>query len=219
MKKHFGGALVAAIAVIASVASAGTPGRGAQDSKGSELLLIGPVEHVDARQGVAIVLGQRVHSPSVKRLQTGDAVQVFGTLQADGQIIASRIDRESGYVAGATPVLLTGIVTAVDTSIGQVQVGNLAVDYTALLAGDPAVRPEVGSRIQLTGVQPIVGGLFLAEGISGSGVQGISGSGVQGISGSGIQGISGSGVQGISGSGIQGISGSGVQGISGSGAY
>ena len=202
----------------------------AQASDEPSLLVIGPVEAVIPKERAAIVLGQKVLLNSQDNLTVGETAMVFGKFGANGVVLAADVRHQGQYVAGATTVLLTGVVQKSDAFVGRAQVGGLTVDLTPAMAFG-GVSAAVGTTLQVVGTQPASGGLVLANGISGSGLttNGISGSGLatNGISGSGhatTQGISGSGLvtNGISGSGravTQGISGSGVatNGISGSG--
>ena len=194
----------------------------------SSLLVIGPVDIILPKEHAAVILGQKVFLKSPELLTIGETAVVFGKLGPNGAVVASDVRHQGPYVAGATKVLLTGIVHKSDASVGHAQVGGITVDLTPAMAFGP-VSATVGDIVQVVGIQPSSNGLILANGISGSGktINGISGSGktVNGISGSGltVNGISGSGktVNGISGSGktVNGISGSGltVNGISGSG--
>jgi hypothetical protein len=233
-------ALVAAViaTTVASTSSAGISGSGSPQvsgisGSGSELLVIGPVEIIEAATSSAIVLGQRIHTSEA--LAIGETVAVFGVVRPDGSIAASAVQSRGLYVAGATPIFLAGTVQKAEPTIGRVVVNGVAVDLTSAMSHG-AFAPSIGSKLAISGTQPVNRGVILVSGISGSGspqVSGISGSGsprVNGISGSGspqVSGISGSGspkVNGISGSGspkVNGISGSGspkVNGISGSGS-
>jgi hypothetical protein len=191
------------------------------------LLLIGPVDAVNAQAGFVTILGQKLAYSEAKKLVAGDTAAVFGVAKANGSFVATSIVDQGRYVAGATIIFLSGKVQKSDSAVGRVTVDGLAVDLTATMSNG-AVAPAVGTALQITGTQPNAGGLVVASGISGSGdgaSLGISGSGASlGISGSGASlGISGSGTSknlGISGSGASlGISGSGAAlGISGSGA-
>src|SRR2546421_254378 len=220
--------LLATAAASTSFAGSGTSINGISGS-GSQLLVIGPVEATSAANATATILGQRVLTPTAGQLTVGNTVGVFGTMRGDGTIAASAIQSGGLYVPGATAIYLFGTVERAEPSLGRVVINGVAVDLTPLMSYG-MLSPAVGSKVAVSGTQPVSGGRVLVNGISGSGaaVNGISGSGaaVNGISGSGaaVNGISGSGaaVNGISGSGaaVNGISGSGaaVNGISGSGA-
>ena len=218
------------IAAAVPTAYAGISGGGtASSAQPVELLLIGPVEAINARAGVVTILGQKVIYSAAGKLVVGDGVAVFGHTSANGSFVATSITDEGQYVAGATMVFLSGKVQKADPAVGRVAVGGLSVDLTAAMSNG-VVAPVVGTEIRLKGIQPVAGGLVLANGISGGGTSslGISGGGTLGISGGGTRnlgisggghsslGISGGGTLGISGGGL-GISGGGTLGISGGG--
>ena len=223
-----------AVAVAAMVAAAGTASAGISggavalmSAKQSDaLVLVGPVEAVYAGKGFAIVLGQKVEFSNAGQLSVGETVSVIGHVNADGSVSAKSVQKGSLYVAGATPVLLTGVVQKVNASVGTAVVSGLTVDLTALMANG-AVSVAKGSTVTLSGIQPLNGGLVVVSGISGGAVStsGISGGAVStsGISGGAVamSGISGGAVatSGISGGAVKtsGISGGAVatSGISG----
>src|SRR6266513_171899 len=234
--KTFGHAVVVVLfaTAAASTGFAGISGSGATvhgiSGSGAQLLVVGPVEATSVADATATILGQRVRTVMAGQLTVGNTVAVFGTMGVDGSITASAIQSRGLYVPGATSIFLFGTIQRADPSLGRVVINGVTVDLTPLMSYG-MLSPAVGSKVAVSGTQPVSGGRLLVNGISGSGatVNGISGSGatVNGISGSGtsVNGISGSGtsVNGISGSGaatVNGISGSGatVNGISGSGA-
>ncbi|HEX4388958.1 MAG TPA: hypothetical protein VH109_10065, partial [Steroidobacteraceae bacterium] len=206
---------VAAVLVAATATAYAAPAKG-----GGELLVIGPVEALDAADGIATVLGQRVRTTS--HLAVGEAVAVFGAMHPDGSIVASSIQARGLYVAGASPIFISGMVQRSEPSIGRVVINGVVVDMTPAMSSG-ALSAEVGSKMAISGTQPVARGLVLLNGISGTGssVSGISGTGLNGISGTGasVSGISGTGLNGISGTGasVSGISGTGLNGISGTG--
>ena len=216
--------------ITAILGAAGTVGyaNSANTGTGDPLLVVGPVESVNAAHTVAVVLGQKVLIGAEASVAVGNTVAVYGEVLGDGGLNATKLVVEGAYVPGATPVFVSGTVQQVQPSIGRAVVSGITVDLTALMSTG-AVTPAVGSKVEISGTQPVNSGLLVADGISGSGkvMAGISGSGLAmaGISGSGkaTAGISGSGLAmaGISGSGLAmaGISGSGLAmaGISGSG--
>src|SRR5207253_530938 len=156
----------------------------------------------------------------------GNTVAVFGTARADGTIEASAIQSRGTYVPGATSIFVSGTVQRAEPALGRVVVSGVTVDLTSAMSYG-VFSPAVGSKLAISGTQPVSRGLVLVSG-SGASVNGITGSGaaVTGSTGSGaaVSGITGSGaaVSGITGSGaaVNGITGSGaaVNGITGSGA-
>jgi hypothetical protein len=187
--------LVATI-VTAVLGAAGTAGFANTNSpevkeQNAPLLVIGPVESVNSTHTAAIVLGQKILIGAYDQVTVGDTVAVYGKSLPDGSLAAGKIVSEGPYVPGATSIFLTGTVQQVQPSIGRAIVSGLSVDLTSLMAHG-AVSPAVGSRLQITGTQPVNNGLVLASGLS---VDGISGGGrtASGISGGGlaVNGISG----------------------------
>ncbi|MBW4052653.1 MAG: hypothetical protein HIU85_14545, partial [Proteobacteria bacterium] len=184
-------------------------------------LAFGPVEQINLRTSTIVVLGQAYHvSPSAAlfskatgtrtalgSIAPGTLVLVDGTESAAGAAnVQSIVSLRRLNVPGATQLLATGVVTAVN-SAGQIRIGKLSVDINATLTSD-SHGATVGELVQVVGTQPNPQGLFLATnavGIGGSGASvGIGGSGAKvGIGGSGAAvGIGGSGATvGIGGSG------------------
>ena len=157
---------------------------------GAGLLVVGPVEAINAADKTAIVLGQRVHTVALERVVVGDTVAVYGTTRADGSIAASVIQSGGLYVPGSTSIFLSGTVQRAESSVGRVVVGGVTVDLTPVMSHG-MLSPSVGTNLQLRGIQPVSGGLVVVNGISGGGgviPNGISGGGVHthGISGGGV---------------------------------
>src|SRR5438270_13993992 len=76
-----------------------------------QLLLAGPVESINEKDGTLVVLGQKLSiSPGVT---VGDAVSVFGVVRTDGTLSVSRLIDHGVYVPGASRVLLTGVLQQV----------------------------------------------------------------------------------------------------------
>ena len=211
-----------AVAILLGTAAASTGSAGVGGSSG-ELLVMGPVESINAADSTATILGQRVHTAMVDRIAVGDAVAVFGTARADGTIEASAIQLRGIYVPGATAIFVSGMVQRAEPALGRVVVNGVTVDLTSAMSHG-MFSPAVGSSLAISGTQPVSRGLVLVSGTPSS-VQGIAGTGaaVNGIAGTGaaINGIAGTGaaVNGIAGTGaaVNGIAGTGaaINGIAG----
>ncbi|MEI8298252.1 MAG: hypothetical protein WCH32_09520, partial [Pseudomonadota bacterium] len=155
------------------------------------------------------------HAASVLReLSHSDSASV-GVLSYGPDTQASRlvVNFNNVYVAGASQVVATGIVRAVDSGTARLWIENTAVDYSAVLSANPEFSAQVGDVVQVLGTRPSRFSMILA-----TRAQLVAPSDAHGISGSGLAtatGISGSGkatAHGISGSGLAtatGISGSG----------
>ncbi len=118
----------------------------------------GPIDSVDVAASQLVVLGQTVAVDALTRiyeenpddtytslvlgdLQAGDYVEVSGTRQADGSILATRIERK--LVTSGDPeygqVEVKGYATNLDTVAMTFDLGGYAVDYsTAYVEGTPA---------------------------------------------------------------------------------
>src|ERR1700686_4586566 len=101
---------------------------------GAQLLVVGPVEAIDAANKTAIVLGQRVHAASLERVAVGNTVAVYGTTRADGSIAASAIQSRGIYVPGATSIFISGTVQKAEPSLGRVVVSGVNVDLTSVMS-------------------------------------------------------------------------------------
>src|SRR4029077_13558403 len=110
-------ASVATIVATAGTATAGITGNARQiSSEAPSLVLVGPVEAINIPKGFAVILGQKVFATGVAHLRLGETVSVIGAVRSDGSVSAAAIEDNGLYVAGATNVLLTGVVEKVDES-------------------------------------------------------------------------------------------------------
>jgi hypothetical protein len=237
------------VAFACAVAQAGDP------------TIAGPVEAV-APNGLSIrVLGQQFatsaraiipgaganHVVAARAFSVGNFVLVTGKRLSNGSLVAKSIAIvNDSYVAGATNVYLTGIVTGIDSSLGVVRVGETSVYANDAIAAG-GIEIAIGAEIEVLGRQANPNGQVWASqvrsasqlamrspsevlsvvrgettlagtrSIQGTGVQSIQGTGVQSIQGTGVQSIQGTGIQSIQGTGIQSIQGTGVQSIQGTG--
>ena len=184
--------------ITAAVGVAGTAGYANPNNQEQRatLLLIGPVESVNSAHTAADVLGQKVLIGASDQLTVGDTVAVYGQSLSDGSLSATKVVSEGTYVPGATPIYVEGTVQKVQPSIGRATINGLNVDLTALMAHG-AVSPTVGSKLQITGTQPVNNGLVVAIGLTADGISGGGKVVANGISGGGkavANGISGGGL-------------------------
>jgi hypothetical protein len=131
------------------------------DSIEAYQLVVGPVDSVDVSRGSLVVLGQRVIATSgtavesttgdvsvlnggLAKVEPGGSVAISGFLTASGEIVASRIARNTSNDG----VLLRGFVTAVDSDKSTFSVGNVSVGYgQAVLEDFPAGHPAIGNQV------------------------------------------------------------------------
>ena len=124
----------------------------------SNLLILGPVERVDASTARAQILGQWIplsqNSRNLEEL-VGHVLSVYGSVAADGTFdVASVKEQQSTeYVPGSTRLYLKGSVAALDVVGGNAQVGSLSVNYTNALHTLVASDLFVGAVVSFSGVQ------------------------------------------------------------------
>ncbi len=138
--------------------------------------VIGPVENINAPFDRLIALGQTVltnedtvFDPSIDGdtfagLDPGTTVQISGHFNADGDIVATRIEPN----AGATRVQLVGTVTGLDLTNMLFKVNRLTVDYSnAVLIDLPEGMPTEGLLVSIRGT--LVNGVLNVDEISSAG--------------------------------------------------
>ena len=136
-------------------------------------LLEGPVDagSIDLAAGRFSVLGQVVVVGSLtvfdsdiqpndlSGLAEGDFVEITGVVNADGNIDASRIEREDSD----DDFEVTGVIGAVDTAAQTFTINGLTVDYSAAVLEDfDGAEPAVGDRVEVEG-NALVGGVLVAS--------------------------------------------------------
>src|SRR6516164_9846687 len=149
--------IAVALATGLSVAS----GIGAQP-RTERPVLEGPIEAIDLAHGAITVLGQTIRATASRSTVRGDLLAVFGVVRADGTIGVSRIQDLGEYVPGATQVIVSGLIGAVDPLTGHARIGNLQIDYNSLITSDAAGVFAVGDVVMVSGVQPVSKGVLLA---------------------------------------------------------
>ena len=129
-----------------------------------QLLLSGPVEAIDHATNSVTVLGHRLVVRDASAILLGHVVNVFGGIE-NSSAKAAIVQDTRVFAASGDPVLLIGIVNAIDMSRGRVMVDGASVDYTALLAQPRFSLPAVGGSVRVIGTQPSGRGTILAEAI------------------------------------------------------
>jgi hypothetical protein len=111
-------------------------------------------------------MGQTVMASqdSLSRMQVGDFVSVNGSIVSAGWLYADTVSISSEmYVPGATEVFVTGIPSRIDLAVGQIEMGDLTIDYTAAL-GSGSIPS--GLSLSFRGVQPVSRGLLVSDAVS-----------------------------------------------------
>ena len=94
-------------------------------------------------------------------MSVGDYVSVEGSVVAPGWLYADDVSVAADqYVAGASQVFVTGILSSVDLASGTARMGRLTIDYTSSLgrAGAPS-----GAMWSFSGTRPVAEGVMLSD--------------------------------------------------------
>jgi len=143
---------------------------GTADRIAADHILLGTVQGVNTVDGTFTALSQLVITDAatvfdqvtLPTLAAGDKVEVFGFLDADGGIRATRVER----VASVDEIELTGIVSDLDTTAMTFSIGLLSVDYgSALIEDADMLGLDNGSFVEIETDQEPVADLFLATGV------------------------------------------------------
>ena len=130
------------------------------------LVLAGPVDSIDSVNGVFTAVGQTVMASQdmLASIKVGDYVSVNGSVVTSGWLYADAISISNlVYVPGATPVIVTGILSANDPARGQARLGALTIDYTAAMSGG-AIPSELS--LSFSGIQPNSRGMLVSDAVS-----------------------------------------------------
>ena len=121
------------------------------------LVLSAPVASVDLNGGTFVSMGQTVSASRemLGGLAPGDFVSVYGSVSGPGYLYADAVFLNADrYIPGSSEVLVSGIATDIDRSMGLATLGSLKVDYTSTLSS--GLHPESG-YITFFGTQPQLG--------------------------------------------------------------
>jgi hypothetical protein len=140
-------------------------------------LAVGAVDRVDLKTSSVVVLGQQFpvgagtlvtteasypRPVSLADVPQNALVWVEGEEKTSGAVsVAAVIVLPETYVAGASQLSLTGVVSGI-SSDGQIRIGTLKVDITQTL-GSNSAPVAVGDLVKLTGTQPAAQGVLLAQ--------------------------------------------------------
>lgn len=121
--------------------------------------VIGPIKSIDTANNKLLVLGQNVTVSSATSfssnitptglagLAAGDRIEVSGIAAANGDIAASRIEKEAGSSFQAV-----GVVSNLNTTVHTFSINGLTVNYTtAIVDGFTAGQPAAGDIVAVRG--------------------------------------------------------------------
>ena len=150
-------------------------GTGLQKGSNSALLMKGPIDQVDVTKGTFSLLGREFRIPNTSQLAaslqeamlSGRAVDmaVFAKIDGGGNLInaaAKIVDVQ--YVAGASQVVLSGKIAALDPSTARALVQGMTVDFTSLLTSG-SVELKRGDIVTFVGTLPQKGQQLIATGL------------------------------------------------------
>jgi hypothetical protein len=142
--------------------------------------LKGPIGSINTGAKTMVVLGQTVQIATegsnttvfegvsgLAALEAGMIVEVHGTRDAAGQIVATRIERKS--LDDAANLRLTGTINALDTNAKRFSVGSLVVDYASvpvLKLLPNAAALENGKRVAVWSSSEVIAGVLSAQAVS-----------------------------------------------------
>ena len=135
-------------------------GTGDADSVEVDENVVGPIATLDNVNNVLTVLGQTVkintgtsfsndiQPESIDGLKVGDMIRVSGTVDAQGDVVATRIELS----AAGTPLQVLGTVSHLDTTAHKFMINALNVDYSsANLSGFSSGQPSEGDLVDARG--------------------------------------------------------------------
>ena len=125
----------------------------------SDILALGPVEHVDVAKRQLQVLGQLIVVPvaqsAVLDSLLGKMVEVHGSVKPDGTLHATKVSEitTASFVPGATQLYLRGAISSVDQVNAVARVGSLSIKYAGALHTLSANSLAVGQLASFSGVE------------------------------------------------------------------
>ena len=199
----------------------------------AEVFVLGPVEKISKDGSIVTILGQAftidrenadvlqvVNGARSAKFGVGSYLYLTGERSIDGSLVAdSVVVVKTPYVAGASEVFLSGLVSNYDKKMGVVKIGDVEI-YIPGASLEVMTPIIVGSDLRIAGFQSNPTSQVWATQIQNVDSISIQGTGVQSIQGTGAESLSiqGTGKLSIQGTGKQSIQGTGIQSIQGTGA-
>jgi Domain of unknown function (DUF5666) len=133
-------------------------------------LIQGPIDGVNAADGTFSALDQLVitsgetvfDQTTLQTLAAGDVVEIFGFLDADASVRATRVEK----TPNATEFEVTGTISALDTTAQTFKLGVLTVDFhSALIENAPPGGLDNGLLVEVETDAPPIGDAITASGV------------------------------------------------------
>jgi hypothetical protein len=135
--------------------------------RGVGAAVIGPVDRIvsDGSLVTITILGQSfLADPATSAgVREGDYVAAVGNLVG---VLSAIEPMGTPYLPGSSTVELLARADTVDESVARASFGSVVVDYSSQLAIRPDFAPTAGEFVQVSGTQPIEGGLILPTDIA-----------------------------------------------------
>ena len=133
----------------------------------------GLIDRMDVVNNTLVVLGQTVlvdsltliedraqsNSIALSALAVGQFVEVSGLVDANGTILATRIERKTGFVTGVTEVEVRSTLSGLDTNARIFVLGALTVSFSTATVVGPLSN---GVFVQVRGTQTAPGSIITA---------------------------------------------------------
>ncbi|MCA9774829.1 MAG: hypothetical protein KC466_20580, partial [Myxococcales bacterium] len=142
----------------------------------------GPIDSIDVAAGSLVVMGRAVlvdastvfEHATLETLAAGDLVEVSGTENADGVLVATRIERRDGEDNGGGEAEdgfeVEGRVANLDPVAMTFTLGELTVDYSGAALRDlPGGALADGQAVEVKSASAPTGGVLVATTIEGKG--------------------------------------------------
>ena len=142
-----------------SLAAAATVATTFETLVDTDILALGPVEHVDVAKRQLQVLGQLIAIPVAQSAALdsllGKMVEVHGSVKSDGTLQATKVSEitTASFVPGATQLYLKGALSSVDQVNAVARVGSLSIKYSGALHTLSANSLAVGQLASFSGVE------------------------------------------------------------------
>jgi|GEM_PF-646571 len=154
--------------IVRITATMGENGRGKASKLEGESQVRGAIESIDLTTGVIVALGQSIlitadtfyqNGVTAETLKVGDVIKVSAYTNADGALVATRIDVKTG--TGADVAQLAGKIADLDTTALTFTINGKTVDYSkATVADETVLANDMLVRIHGS----IVNDVFVATG-------------------------------------------------------
>lgn len=158
--------------IVRITATMGENGRGKATKLEGESQLRGPIDSIDLTAGVIVALGQSIllttdtfyqDGVTAETLKVGDVIKVSAYTNADGALVATRIEVKTG--TGTDVAQLAGEIADLNTTALTFTINGKTVDYSkATVSGDIVLANDLLVRVRGS----VVNDVFVATALQAS---------------------------------------------------